>query len=150
VSLIPRGKPLPLYQERAQQRAADYPEALQALDGEPASALRVDHSGDLMLSVAVPVQRYRQVLGTLMLSVGGDSIDVAVRDVRLNILKVFGVAFAITVLLSLYLAGTIAGPCIASPRRRTACAAARGARPRFRISPGGAMRSAISRARCAR
>ena len=63
-----------------------------------------------MLSVAVPVQRYRQVLGTLMLSVGGDSIDVAVRDVRLNILKVFGVAFAITVLLSLYLAGTIARP----------------------------------------
>ena len=110
VSLIPRGKPLPLYQERAQQRAADYPEALEALDGEPASALRVDHSGDLMLSVAVPVQRYRQVLGTLMLSVGGDSIDVAVRDVRLNILKVFGVAFAITVLLSLYLAGTIARP----------------------------------------
>ena len=110
VSLIPRGKPLPLYQERAQQRAADYPEALQALDGEPASALRVDHGGDLMLSVAVPVQRYRQVLGTLMLSVGGDSIDVAVRDVRLNILKVFGVAFAITVLLSLYLAGTIARP----------------------------------------
>ena len=110
VSLIPRGKPLPLYQERAQQRAADYPEALQALDGEPASALRVDHSGDLVLSVAVPVQRYRQVLGALMLSVGGDSIDVAVRDVRLNILKVFGVAFAITVLLSLYLAGTIARP----------------------------------------
>ena len=110
VSLIPRGKPLPLYQERAQQRAADYPEALQALDGEPASALRVDHGGDLMLSVAVPVQRYRQVLGTLMLSVGGDSIDVAVHDVRLNILKVFGVAFAITVLLSLYLAGTIARP----------------------------------------
>jgi two-component system sensor histidine kinase ChvG len=110
VSLIPRGKPLPLYQERAQQRAADYPEALQALDGEPASALRVDRSGNLLLSVAVPVQRYRQVLGTLMLSVGGDSIDAAVRDVRLNILKVFGVAFAITVLLSLYLAGTIARP----------------------------------------
>src|SRR5215470_17261662 len=106
VSLIPRGKPLPLYQERAQQRAADYAEALQALDGEPANALRVDRNGNLLLSVAVPVQRYRQVLGTLMLSVGGDSIDAAVRDVRLNILK----AFAVTVLLSLYLAGTIARP----------------------------------------
>ena len=108
--LLPRGKPLPLYRERAQQRAADYPEALQALDGEPASALRVDRSGDLVLSVAVPVQRYRQVLGAVMLSVGGDAIDAAVRDVRLNILKVFGVAFAVTVLLSLYLAGTIARP----------------------------------------
>jgi two-component system sensor histidine kinase ChvG len=110
VALIPRGKPLPLYQERAQQRASDYPEALQALDGEPASALRVDHNGDLLLSVAVPVQRYVQVLGTLMLSAGGDSIDAAVRDFRFSILKVFGVAFAITVLLSLYLAGTIARP----------------------------------------
>jgi two-component system sensor histidine kinase ChvG len=110
VALFPRGKPLPVYQERAQQRAADYPEALQALDGEPASALRVNRAGELLLSVAVPVQRYRQVLGALMLSVGGDPIDAAVRDVRLNILKVFGVAFAITVLLSLYLAGTIARP----------------------------------------
>ena len=110
VALVPRSKPLPVYQEKAQQRAADYPEALQALDGEPASALRVDRSGELLLSVAVPVQRYRQVLGALMLSVGGDSIDAAVRDVRFNILKVFGVAFAITVLLSLYLAGTIARP----------------------------------------
>src|SRR5215468_2100680 len=31
VALVPRGKPLPVYQEKAQQRAADYPEALQAL-----------------------------------------------------------------------------------------------------------------------
>jgi two-component system, OmpR family, sensor histidine kinase ChvG len=110
VALLPRGKPLPIYQERAQQRAADYPEALQALDGEPASTLRVDRNENLLLSVAVPVQRYRHVLGALMLSVGGKSIDAAVRDVRLNILKVFGVAFAFTVLLSLYLAGTIARP----------------------------------------
>jgi two-component system, OmpR family, sensor histidine kinase ChvG len=110
VGLIPRGKPLPVYQERAQQRAADYPEALQALDGERASTLRIDRNGNLLLSVAVPVQRYRHVLGALMLSVGGQSIDAAVRDVRLNILKVFGVAFAFTVLLSLYLAGTIARP----------------------------------------
>ncbi len=110
VALIPRGKPLPVYQERPQQRAADYPEVLQALDGEPASALRVDRAGNLLLSVAVPVQRYRQVLGALMLSAGGESIDAAVRDVRLNILKVFGIAVAITVLLSLYLAGTIARP----------------------------------------
>jgi two-component system, OmpR family, sensor histidine kinase ChvG len=110
VALVPRGKPLPIYQERAQQRAADYPEALQALDGEPASTLRVDRNGNLLLSVAVPVQRYRHVLGALMLSVGGQSIDAAVRDVRLNILKVFGVAFAFTVLLSFYLAGTIARP----------------------------------------
>jgi two-component system, OmpR family, sensor histidine kinase ChvG len=108
--LLPQSKPLPFYRERAEQKAADYPEALQALDGEPASALRVDRNGNLVLSVAVPVQRYRQVLGALMLSVGGESIDAAVRDVRFSILKVFGVALGVTILLSLYLAGTIARP----------------------------------------
>jgi two-component system sensor histidine kinase ChvG len=108
--LLPRGKPLPVYHERALQTAGDYPENLQALTGEPASALRVDKNGTLMLSVAVPVQRYRQVLGALMLSADGAAIDAAVRDVRLDILKVFGAALAVTVLLSLYLAGTIARP----------------------------------------
>ncbi|HEY2113332.1 MAG TPA: HAMP domain-containing sensor histidine kinase, partial [Dongiaceae bacterium] len=41
---------------------------------------------------------------------GGAAIDAAVRDVRLSILKVFGAALGVTVLLSLYLAGTIARP----------------------------------------
>jgi two-component system sensor histidine kinase ChvG len=108
--LLPQRKPLPLYRERADQVAGDYPEVLQALAGEPANALRVDRNGGLVLSVAVPVQRYRQVLGAVMLTSNGDAIDAAVRDVRFSILKVFGAALAVTVLLSLYLAGTIARP----------------------------------------
>jgi two-component system sensor histidine kinase ChvG len=108
--LLPQRKPLPLYRERAEQVAGDYPEVLQALAGEPASALRIDHNGGLVLSVAVPVQRYRQVLGAVMLTSNGDAIDAAVRDVRFSILKVFGAALAVTILLSLYLAGTIARP----------------------------------------
>jgi two-component system sensor histidine kinase ChvG len=108
--LLPQRKPLPLYRERADQVAGDYPEVLQALAGEDASALRVDRNGALVLSVAVPVQRYRQVLGAVMLTSNGDAIDAAVRDVRFSILKVFGAALGVTVLLSLYLAGTIARP----------------------------------------
>src|SRR5438552_4277446 len=53
--LLPQRKPLPLYRERADQSAGDYPEVLQALGGEPASALRMDHNGALVLSAAVPV-----------------------------------------------------------------------------------------------
>jgi two-component system sensor histidine kinase ChvG len=64
----------------------------------------------MVLSVAVPVQRYKQVLGALMLTRGSHDIDVAVFQVRRDILKVFAVALAVTVLLSLYLAGTIARP----------------------------------------
>ena len=103
-----------------------------------------------MLSVAVPVQRYKQVLGAVMLSTGSGEIEQELRTVRLELLRIFGVALLVTVLLSLYLAGTIARPI-----RRLAEAAerARGRRragrdPRFHR--GAATRSAISPARCAR
>jgi two-component system sensor histidine kinase ChvG len=109
-ALLPRGKPLPLYHERVGEQGTDYPEVIQALLGNPASALWADSHGGLVLTVAVPVQRYREVLGALMLSTNGDSIDAAIRDMRINILKIFGVALGVTVLLSLYLAGAIARP----------------------------------------
>src|SRR3546814_19218192 len=72
--------------------------------------VRLDRQSRLVLSVAVPVQRYRQVLGALMLSKDGTEVDAAVDDRRRDILIVCGVAFAVTVLLSFYLAGTIARP----------------------------------------
>ena len=101
---------MPRYREAAEQFATDYDEANRALAGESAGAVRIDHRGRLVLSVAVPVQRYRKVLGALMLSKDGTDITAAVRDRRRDILVVFGVAFAVTILLSLYLAGTIARP----------------------------------------
>jgi two-component system sensor histidine kinase ChvG len=110
VSYVPSGRSLQRYVERPTQVAGDYMEAERALSGETNSAVRSDGRGGMVLSVAVPVQRYRQVLGSLMLSTGSQEIDAAVRDVRLDILKVFGVAIAITILLSLYLARTIARP----------------------------------------
>lgn len=118
--LLPRGERLAPYRESADPSAADYPEAMRALGGEVARALRQDGRGNLILSVAAPVQRYRQVLGALMLTADGRDIDAAVRGVRFAILQVFGAALAVTVLLSLYLASTIARPV-----RRLAAAADR-------------------------
>jgi two-component system sensor histidine kinase ChvG len=56
------------------------------------------------------VQRFKQVLGAVMVTTTSAEIDTAMREVRIGIIKVFGGAFAITVLLSFYLAGTIARP----------------------------------------
>jgi len=64
----------------------------------------------LILSVAVPVQRYKHVLGVLMLTRESHAIDKALLEVRLDILKIFAVALGVTVLLSMYLAGTIVRP----------------------------------------
>jgi two-component system sensor histidine kinase ChvG len=101
---------LPRYREAAEQFATDYTEVERALGGESPGMVRIDRGGRLVLSAAVPVQRYRKVLGALMLSKDGTDITSAVHDRRRDILVVFGVASAVTVLLSLYLAGTIARP----------------------------------------
>jgi two-component system sensor histidine kinase ChvG len=110
IAQLPGSRRMPLYREAADQKAGDYPEAVRALQGETAMMVRSNGAGGMILSVAVPVQRYRQVLGALMVSTDGREIEDALRRVRLGILQVFAVAAAITTLLSLYLAGTIARP----------------------------------------
>lgn len=101
---------LPIYQERSPQRASDYRETIRALSGRPDAMVRRHETGGMVISVSVPVQRYRQVVGALMLSHGSGEIEGAMRAIRIDILKVFGVALAVTILLSIYLAATIARP----------------------------------------
>ena len=111
VGRLPSHAEWPEYRDSPITRAADYPEVGRALAGEGAKAVRRDRgTGGLQLSVAVPVQRYKQVLGAVLLSVGSGDLERAVRAVRLDILKAFLFALAVTVLLSVYLAGTIARP----------------------------------------
>ncbi len=108
--LVPDRGNLPRYREPIEQRAADYPEVAQALSGIRASADRLDEDDRLIMTVALPVQRFKHVLGGLMLSADGRDIEAGVRDARVAILRVIAVALAVTVLLSLYLARTIVRP----------------------------------------
>jgi len=101
---------LPLYRELGAGNGRGYPEVAQALNGQNASMVRINDRGDVIVSVAVPVQRFRAVRGALMLSTQGADIDDMVEAERLAILKVFLVAAAVTIVLSILLAGTIAEP----------------------------------------
>ena len=107
---LPSSRILQPYQEAAVQNAADYQEVVKAMGGEPMTFVRDAGKGKMILSAAVPVQRYRQVLGALLLTKPGDDIEATLRDTRLTILGVSGIALGVTVLLSLYLASTIALP----------------------------------------
>jgi two-component system, OmpR family, sensor histidine kinase ChvG len=130
-NILPRHTSYPVYREYASPRAEDYPEVTRALRGETGSAIRSDPAtGGLVFSVAIPIQRYKQVLGAVMLSTGSGEIEEELRTVRFELLRIFGVALLVTVLLSFYLAGTIARPI-----RRLAAAAerARGRRARVEI-----------------
>jgi len=129
--LLPRHTSYPVYRESASPGAEDYVEVMRALRGETGSAIRNDPAtGGLVFSVAIPIQRYKQVLGAVMLSTGSGEIEEELRTVRLELMRIFGIALLVTVLLSFYLAGTIARPI-----RRLAAAAerARGRRARIEI-----------------
>jgi two-component system sensor histidine kinase ChvG len=95
------------YSESAVQIARDYQEVTLALRGNTTSAIRTDRKDRRILSVAVPVQRYKEVLAGLMLSHDDRKVGASLRQVRLDILKVAGIALIATILLSLYLGGTI-------------------------------------------
>ena len=101
---------LPLYNELGPENGKGYQEVAQALNGAHASMVRVNERGEVIVSVAVPVQRFRAVRGALMLSTQGADIDDMVEAERLAIVKVFLVAAGVMVVLSMLLAGTIAGP----------------------------------------
>ena len=101
---------LPLYHEFGSDGGKGYEEVAEALDGQNGSKVRITDRGDVIVSVAVPVQRFRAVRGALMLSTQGADIDNMVTAERLAILKVFLIAAAVMVILSILLAGTIAEP----------------------------------------
>jgi two-component system sensor histidine kinase ChvG len=101
---------LPIYQEQPGGDGSIYPEVLTALTGGRSAVVRATKTGELIVSVAVPVQRFRAVLGVLLLSTQAGDIDKIVRAERLAIVRVFLVAATVTILLSLLLAGTIANP----------------------------------------
>jgi len=101
---------LPVYKELPDGNGTGYSEVVTALTGRPGFITRRTEEGDTIVSVAVPVQRFRAVLGVLLLSTEAGHIDNIIRKERLAILRTFGVAAAVTILLSILLASTIARP----------------------------------------
>ena len=119
---------------------------MSALTGSPATVVRISEQGEQIVSVAVPIQRFRAVLGVLMLSTQGGDIDKIVSAERKAILRVFGVAALVTAILSMLLASTIANryagwrplPCGFARRQEP-----RG-NPRFLRAPGRDRQSSVA------
>jgi two-component system, OmpR family, sensor histidine kinase ChvG len=101
---------LPLYQDIGPANGKGYEEVASALYGVKSSKVRTNERGEVIVSVAVPVQRFRSVHGALMLSTQGGEIDDAVEFERLVVLGVFGIAAAVMIVLSMLLARSIGGP----------------------------------------
>ncbi|MFY9629775.1 MAG: stimulus-sensing domain-containing protein [Methylocystis sp.] len=111
---------LPLYEDIGMGNGKAYPEVVTALGGAARWVVRANSKGETIISVAVPVQRFRSVRGALLLSTLGGDIDAIIATERWAIIRIFLVSAGVMLLLSLLFAGTIA-----EPMRRLAEAAER-------------------------
>jgi len=108
-SLLRRNE-LPVYEDIGVGNGKAYPEVGRALGGSAHSIVRSNAKGETIVSIAVPIQRFRVVRGALLLSTQGDDIDTILATERWVIVRIFLVSAFIMFILSLFIAGTIAEP----------------------------------------
>lgn len=85
-------------------------EVATALKGQAASLQRQNENGHDVLTVAVPVQGYRAIVGALMISTHPGEIDAIIAEERQLVFELSGLALVISVITSLLIAGTIVVP----------------------------------------
>jgi len=105
-----RSQRLPLYEDVGAENGKVYNEVKLALQGVSTPNVRVDEHGETVVSVGVSIQRLQRVIGVLMLSTRSGDIDQIIANERANIIWTALMAIGVTTLLSLFLAGTVAGP----------------------------------------
>lgn len=101
---------LPEYRENSGIDGKQITEVASALNGISVPIVRANDRGELIVSVAVPIQPVHAVLGVLLLSTRGGDIDGIVASERWQIMRIGLFAAVVTVLLSVLMAHTVAGP----------------------------------------
>ncbi len=96
--------------DRPGMRGEDFTEVMAALEGEGMTQLRTRADGRYVINIAVPVQRFRRILGVLLLTAQTEDIDEIVREEQMLTVRVFGGALALTMLLSFFLGRTLVRP----------------------------------------
>ncbi len=105
-----RSQQLPLYKDVGAENGKAYDEVRLALNGVSTPIVRVDEHGQTIVSTGVAIQRLQRVIGVLMLSNPGGDIDAIIAKERATIIWMAAGVIVVTALLSIFLAGTIAGP----------------------------------------
>ena len=107
---FPHSKLMP-YEEPKNMTAFDYEEVGSALgDGKFASEIRYSKVYGTILSVAVPVISNNQIVGVVMVTGGVEKILKNLALFRFSFFRLFLIALGITILLSVFMVGTIVRP----------------------------------------
>jgi len=119
LSLVPRERPKPIVVESDPAAPGldwqpDVKEEIRLSTSDNAREMppyiRRTRDDRLLVTVAVPVERNRTTVGIVLLTRDARGVDDSLLAVRTSILALFGIALALTVLLSWYLSLTIARP----------------------------------------
>ena len=102
--------PTPLLSEINAADGLRLEEVTRALRGQSASAQRQSEEGGDILTVAVPVQGYRAVVGALMVSTQPGEIDALLAEERSLIFQLSAIALVVNIITSLLLAATMVVP----------------------------------------
>ena len=92
------------------QLAHTFPEVISALKGSSIRTVKLRETGESLLTVAVPIQKYKRVLGVLLLSVKDEKVDAAFSSYQKELIIAVVIALVITSALSLYLSRSITKP----------------------------------------
>ena len=103
-------EPLPVYQEIGSANGTAYAEVRQALEGNQRSMLLLNDKGEQIVSLAVPIRRFKTVQGVLLLSTRPGELDEILSEERSVILTLAAIALFASIVTSLLLARTVAGP----------------------------------------
>ena len=99
-----------IYKQTSLQLASEFPEVLQSLQGMSIKTIKAKKTKGLILATAVPIQKYKQVVGALLLSIDGQKIEVSIQDRKLKLIGIWLLLSLITSSFSWYVARYITRP----------------------------------------
>lgn len=109
-TLMPYGRNLPKYVDSALPAVGQMPDVEKALQGVSSWTLWTSPTHNLVITVSVPVMHFHDVVGAIMLTRTSSDIAATMRSLRVELLQNFAMMLGVAVLLSLYMAQTIARP----------------------------------------
>jgi two-component system sensor histidine kinase ChvG len=110
LDLIPMKTQLIAFPEKDIGNIYTFPDTQMALSGSVQASAWKDKDGRIILTVAAPIQKVKQVMGVVLLLRDGSDLEKAIAEVRVDVFRVFLGALGITVMLSIYLSGLISRP----------------------------------------
>jgi two-component system sensor histidine kinase ChvG len=134
MALLPRAATYPTIPGDGEWNPDIRPLLAAATAGQAAPLVRRTEDGRLVVSVAVPAIRNREVVGVVLLTREAREVDAALFQVRMTIIAAFALALALTVGLSFYLSTTIAQPLLRLARAAERMREGRGRRGHVRPS----------------